>query len=409
MSPTCIGFIRRLGLGLMAAALVAFPQQITHEVRVVNIEVPVRVFDGPLAVQDLTIGDFEVYEDGVLQDIQAAYFIKSSVVERREEKSAFLPNTARNFFLFFQVYTWNPKLESAIRYFVNNVMRPSDNLTVVTSANLYRLKKEWLAKSSKEETADRLAEIVRRDTLVGNTEYRSILEELKRMMTGGRVDGTGEAQPDLELFGEGSWSEFLMNYRDLRERLEQIRSLDPERLITFAEYLKKMDGQKDVLIFYQREFMPTLDSKKYIGLFEDGTDFIVEQDFKDLFDLYKRDSKIDAKKIKRIFSDASISIHFLFMTSAPDKAGLLGEAEMEEHSEDIFQPFLEMAKATGGLAESSANPSSMMKKAGEALENYYLLYYTPKNTAPDGKFREIRIAVKGKSYRVLHRAGYFAK
>jgi len=39
---------------------------------------------------------------------------------------------------------------------------------------------------------------------------------------------------------------------------------------------------------------------------------------------------------------------------------------MEEHSEDIFQPFLEMAKATGGLAESSANPSSMMKKAGEA-------------------------------------------
>jgi len=49
MSPTCIGFIRRLGLGLMAAALVAFPQQITHEVRVVNIEVPVRVFDGPLA------------------------------------------------------------------------------------------------------------------------------------------------------------------------------------------------------------------------------------------------------------------------------------------------------------------------------------------------------------------------
>lgn len=393
----------------MAIGLIILPQQISHDVRVVNIEVPVRVFDGDSFVQDLALGDFEAYEDGVLQDVQAVYFIRNAAVERKEEKSVFTPRTARNFFLLFQVYTWNPKLNDTIHYFVKNVLRPEDGLTVVTSAKLYRLKKEWLAKSSNEEAAGRLAELVRRDTLAGNTEYRSILEELKRMMTGGRVDGTGQAQPDLELFGEGSWSEFLMNYRDLRERLEEIRSLDPERLVAFAEYLKKMDGQKDVLIFYQREFMPTLDRKKYIGLFEDGADLVVEQSFKDLFDLYKRDAKIDTKRIKRTFADASISIHFLFMTGAPDQAGLLGDAEMDEHSEDIFQPFLEMAKATGGLAESSANPSSMMEKAGEALENYYLLYYTPKNTAPDGKFREIRIAVKNKSYRVLHRAGYFAK
>ena len=401
--------IGRLGGGLIAFSLMASPQQISHDVRVVNIEVPVRVFDGDAFVPDLTIGDFEAREDGVLQDVQAVYLIKNTAVERKEEKAPFEPKTARNFFLFFQVYTWNPKLEDAIRYFVKNVLSPEDSLTVVTSVKLYRLKKEWLANSSKDETANRLADIVRRDTLQGNTEYNSLLNELKRMMTGGRVDDTGAAQPDLELFGEGTWGEFLMNYRDLRERLEKIRSLDPERLISFAEYLKKMEGQKNVLLFYQREFMPTLDRKKYIGLFEDGADLVVEQGFKDLFDLYKRDAKIDAKRIKLIFSDASISIHFLFMTGPPDQGGILGDAKMEEHSEDIFQPFLEMAKATGGLAESSANPSSMMKKAGEALENYYLLYYTPKNTAPDGKFREIRIAVKGKSYRVLHRAGYFAK
>jgi len=125
-------------------------------------------------------------------------FISSRAPSWREGREVRVPSQyGRNFFLFFQVYTWNPKLESAIRYFVNNVMRPSDNLTVVTSANLYRLKKEWLAKSSKEETADRLAEIVRRDTLVGNTEYRSILEELKRMMTGGAWTGPGKPNRTL--------------------------------------------------------------------------------------------------------------------------------------------------------------------------------------------------------------------
>lgn len=405
-----VEFLKKLGRGIMAVGLFILPQQISHDVRVVNIEVPVRVFDGDSFVQDLTIGDFEAYEDGVLQDVQAVYLIKNSAVERKEEKATFAPSTDRNFFLFFQVYTYNPKLEDAIHYFVKNILRPEDSLTIVTSVKLYRLKNEWLAKSSRDETAKRLTELVRRDTLVGNTEYLSILDELKRMMTGGlRKDSTGAVQPDLELFGEGTWGEFLMNYRDLRERLDKLRSFDPERLISFAEYLKHMEGQKNVLLFYQREYVPMLDRNKYIGRFEDAADLIVEQDFKDLFDLYKRDAKIDAKRIKKIFSDASISIHFLFMTGAPDHIGGLSDAAMEEHSEDIFQPFLDMAKATGGLAESSSNPASMMKKAGDAVENYYLLYYTPKNTVPDGKFREIRIEVKNKSYRVLHRAGYFAK
>jgi VWFA-related protein len=97
------------------------------------------------------------------------------------------------------------------------------------------------------------------------------------------------------------------------------------------------------------------------------------------------------------------------MTGRPEHIGGLGDAAMEEHSEDIYQPFLEMAKATGGLAESSSNPAFMMKKAGDAFENYYLLYYKPTNTAADGKFREIKITVKKKGYRILHRAGYFAK
>jgi VWFA-related protein len=385
-------------------------QTLQYDVRVVNIEVPVRVFDGDFFVENLTIDDFEVYENGVPQKLQAIYLIKKSAVERREEKTPFAPKTDRNFFLFFQIYAYHPKIEDAVRYFVGDILKPGDSLTVVTSIRPYHLKKEWIEKSSKDEIARQLVGLVKRDTLVGNTEYRSILDELKRMLTGGGVDMTGAAQPDLAAYGEGSWQEFLMNYRDLRERLEKIRSLDGERLLSFADYLKKMDGQKNVLLIYQKEYMPMVDRKKYIGRFESGgEDMLIEQDFKDLFDLYKRDVKIDADRIKKTFSDASIAIHFLFLTGAPGPGPGLGEAVMEEHSEDIYSPFLEMAKATGGVAESSSNPAFMMRKAGEASENYYLLYYKPENPAADGKFREIKIRVRNKSYRILHRAGYFAR
>lgn len=75
---------------------------------------------------------------------------------------------------------------------------------------------------------------------------------------------------------------------------------------------------------------------------------------------------------------------------------------------NVFAAFSEVSKATGGLRESSADPASIFIKAVDASENYYLLYYTPNDYKSDGKFRNIRVKVKGKNYRVLHRAGYLA-
>jgi hypothetical protein len=79
-----------------------------------------------------------------------------------------------------------------------------------------------------------------------------------------------------------------------------------------------------------------------------------------------------------------------------------------ERSSDIFTPFLEMSKASGGFAESSANPDYLFKKAVSASENYYLLYYAPKNYTADGKFKNIKVRVKSKGYKVVHRLGYFS-
>ena len=73
-----------------------------------------------------------------------------------------------------------------------------------------------------------------------------------------------------------------------------------------------------------------------------------------------------------------------------------------------FGALFEVAKATGGLTDSSANPAFSFKKASDAVENYYLLYYTPSKLTADGQFRTIKVRVKGKNYKVTHRAGYFA-
>jgi hypothetical protein len=75
---------------------------------------------------------------------------------------------------------------------------------------------------------------------------------------------------------------------------------------------------------------------------------------------------------------------------------------------DFFNSFKQIAETTGGITESSANISSSLKKAAKASENYYLLYCAPKDYVADGRYRTIEVKVKGKKYRITHRAGYIA-
>jgi len=129
----------------------------------------------------------------------------------------------------------------------------------------------------------------------------------------------------------------------------------------------------------------------------------------------RKDVSFDTEKIRRIFSDSSISVNFLFVTNKPAVVGDLDVGRMKplrvrfmDQSYSVFNAFREVSATTGGIADSSANALASFQKAATAVENYYLIYYSPKDYKPDGKFRKIEVNVKNKRYRITHRAGYFA-
>jgi len=78
---------------LLIAGVSLFSQQVSEETFVVNVEVPVRVFKGSQFIDNLSINDFEVLENGLLQKIEAVYLVKKKSIERREEKRRFSPTT----------------------------------------------------------------------------------------------------------------------------------------------------------------------------------------------------------------------------------------------------------------------------------------------------------------------------
>ena len=372
-----------------------FAQDIQHQVGVVNIEVPVRVFKGSKFIDDLTIDDFEIYEDRILQKIEAVYLINKNSIKKQEGEQQFSPKITRNFVLLFEITEYLPKIEKSIEYFFNYVIQPGDSLMVITPIKTYNFKSEAIKKLPKDIIIDQLKGKLRKDTQLGNSEYWSVIKDMK----------TSLLDPDLDI------EEKLQNYESSLHRLEGMRTINGKKLLEFASYLKGLEGQKHVFLFYQKELIPKIDYKTIMQLESINQMPEVTMKLYELFDFNKRDVTFDLDNVKQTFSDSLISIHFLLITAKRPQMQNLGYSNtirMEEQTEDIFSAFSEMAKATGGLVDSSANAAASFEKAVEASENYYLLYYSPKNYELNGKFKTIKVKLKNMNYRVTHRAGYIA-
>jgi len=179
--------------------------------------------------------------------------------------------------------------------------------------------------------------------------------------------------------------------------MRDLTDIQEQNVLQFAEALKTLPGQKHVFLFYQKDVLPSYEF----------------DDFEQM-ELLKPVS-FDVSKIKQYYSDASVTVHFLFITKEPQAARhAMGQdtpvifGRLQDQSGNIFGAFSEMAKATGGLTESTQNPAFALQQASEASRNYYLLYYQPQTYRADGKFRRIEVKVKGGRYRITHRSGYIA-
>jgi hypothetical protein len=195
-------------------------------------------------------------------------------------------------------------------------------------------------------------------------------------------------------------------YATCLSRLESLRKVDQAQLAAFAGHLGGQSGRKEVFLFYQREFIPKLDPAvldAYMSTFNDRPDIV--QTVTGIFEFFHRETPIDIEAAKTAYADSGAAIHFLFLTRpAPKVPGVT----MQEQSEDIFAPFREMSRATGGYIASTANLDAAMRSAVAASENYYLLYYTPKAYEKDGRFRRLEVRLKSGGYRLSHRLGYIA-
>ena len=394
-------------IGILFFLVFSSAQEIQEKATAINIEVPVRVFKGKQFIDDLTIDDFEVFEDGKIQKIEAVYLIHEREVKRQEqqvnreesEKPFFPQAKKRNFVLIFEMMRYSQNVGDGVDYFVKNIIMPGDSLILITPMERYNFDTGFPSDIPREKISDGLKTRIRTDIFKGNTEYRNLTKELQEIRN-------MEVDPELQDSIEFTYAEVL-------EKLRTLSCLKEDRLIGFAESLKKIEGQKHVLLFFQRRLIPTWGRFTSAHVLDHNPSYTHR-----IFDFYTPRELFNMDKVKGTFADSEISLHFIYVTERPRGSSDWMEfnpaaegkekVDWQDGTMDFFDAFKEIASATGGISESSANVNSSLKKAAQATENYYLLYYTPEGFVADGKFKRIEVKVKGKKYRVIHRAGYIA-
>jgi len=388
-------------LGISAIGMILPSQEIAEDVTVINIEVPVRIFKGNNFIDNLAMDDFEVYEDGILQKIEGVYLVQERKVKREEGEKTFIPETKkRHFILIFEMMEYSPKVGEALDYFIQNVIMPGDWLYIATPVKGYNFASGFPADIPRKQISEGLKDTIKSDIIKGSREYLSLIDTLQEIR---KADVLPEMKESVEY-----------TYAEVLEKLMGFSFMEEGKLIGFAENLKKRVGQKHVFIFFQKRMVPTWGSITSSGASDQSVALTSR-----FFDFFNPRTYLDEEKVKGAFADSSISCHFLYVTNRPTYVNSwmdMNPAEegrdkidWQDRTADFFNIFKQISAASGGIIESSANIYSSLKKAVDASENYYLLYYAPKNYKADGEFKKIKVEVKGKKYRVMHRAGYFAE
>ena len=372
-------------LATLVLGLTVFAQEIQHEAVAINIEVPVRVFKGQTFMDNLTIDDFEIYEEGILQDIEAVYFIRKTEIKRKEIKKPenkmleekqpeFTPDPSRTFVLMFEIVEYLPKIGEVLEYFFESVISPGDSLIIATPTKTYNLNSQALETVSREKISNQLKSKIREDAIKSNSEYRRLLLHIRDIQDHAFVGKKAALMDALRLLKD-------QTYFDIKKAED------------FSEFIKAKDGQKHVFFFFQERLMPM---PPELGDF-------------DKMELLN-DVSLDSDKLRHAFADSSITCNFIYITKTSNDGDLKRQRETPsvESSMQSFRGFSEMAEVTGGLKETSANASASFERAVDYSESYYLLYFSPKDYKADGTFKKIKVKVKGQNYRITHRSGYVA-
>ncbi len=384
--------------------------EIREEVRVVNVEVPVRIMIKGKAIANLKKSDFKLYENGIEQDIHGFYSVRKIIKHQKYDLTAdrVVKRKPRYFVLVFRVSNFNPNLKKSIKNFIQNILYKEDKLLLFINdktmyfnqipdiSELYPIIEKVLKLQCKNAR-------IRFNTYFQRVSHAIDLSRLKVLLSNRNQEGGMNAN-DVILF--------MNNYLAIwKEYKKKYLIPDIDTFYNFAHLLEKIDLEKWVISFYQFEKFPEL---KFTGEMRSSIralimnlqmgrseDAVKSRIISKLLNTADRELKVSndfpSEEISKLFYKANATFHSLFFTSYNNV--LSKDLEFSEINTDLENCLRLITEKTGGELLVSNKLDTSLKRVVETVDVYYILTYAPDNPNKIGK---IKVKVNNKKYNVFY-------
>jgi len=387
-SPTMLLLLLTLVLSLPLLAQEDDPPVIKEAVSIVNVEVPVRVFDGDRPVPDLKKEDFLLTEGDEVQKINGFFIDQRLLNTGSEPKAGESALPPRHFTLIMRLTQMNDNLKTGMSTFARSVLHPGDRVEIWINdrallTHVFRALAEfetWLFTSLKPYVSDAKHEL---DAIVRKIESRIQQYNVRKMQ--GDISA-----PDTLLFLE----EYLGSFRQYKQ---QYLTPDLSMYYRYAARLQRIQNSKWVLSFYQYHLFPklkiggpllreleTMVHVLTMGRSEDAAYArMISSLMQRLYIEFNSSADASSDVIAKIFYKVNASFHAVFIPTFQDT--LLENIELKAINSEMENSLQHLIHLTGGSLQNTGNITSAIESIARKEDILYLLTYAPANPEQRGR------------------------
>ncbi|HXG90983.1 MAG TPA: VWA domain-containing protein [Blastocatellia bacterium] len=407
----------------------------TIKLQTTEVFVDAIVFDRKSRlVTDLTPQDFEIYEDGVAQEISSFRIFRGSpatpstasnaqpaAAEPQSVASREMPNLTIVLLDYSTTQFEHQKLiqDASIKY-VEQKLQPNDFMAVFILGSGLRLLTDFTNDKTKLiealKTADVTGSALATDRATLNANIAAGQSELSQLpdndaptIPSGPAAATAAAalMTRLSNLATAIIAQHVGSLDlALRSALDQRQSINVLTAIrSIALGVKGIEGRKTLLLFSEGFVVgPAL---------EDQLHSVVSLANRSQLAIYAIESQgLETKEIKGdlVPRDELTSAVTNPSENKNPRGGETVFDRVRHVGGDVREsPLRFMANASGGFLIRNTNDlSTGLARVDQEMHSYYLLSYRPKNEKLDGRFRQIRVNVKRPGLSIRARNGYYA-
>ena len=406
-------------------------KKIKEEVKVVEVEVPVRVFYKGKPVKNLKKDDFKLYVNKKLHNIHGFYVKEkkiTGIVETTAEKPA-EKLKPRTFVLIYQITDFNDHVKKSLDYLFEKIFRENDRLIVFSDdkglqhpniKNKDRIKEEIsdvLRRQSSEKRKRLITAAAYIESILGTKDPAvAHLEALLRL--GGTTRLTDNQLRDkLTAIDETIIRNLNVFLKKLLDNWIVYKrtylTTDINRFFFFSKYLENIKTEKWVLSFYQFELFPRMGLNKRIWkqieyiteMCRQSTNPVrismgrmIERLLNNIEKEFNVENEFPHEEISKLFYKVNATFYSFFMKTTRET--LLQDFSFSSVASSIENSLRSLTKTTGGTTITSNDLVQSLEKVKEREDTYYMLTYTPENQ--NQKNSPVKVKVKGKKYTVIY-------